>query len=417
MTATVVDSRERLFVAAPDLANHMRRHGPLPWQGGPARLIPLVEAAGLTGHGGAGFPTHRKLAAVAAGNRPVVVGNGAEGEPASAKDRTLMYRAPHLVLDGLQLAAEAVGATTAYLYAQAGPADAIRHALAARQAGRVDRIPVEVVVAGKRRLADPARVPAHEDRFVSGEASAVVSAIEGRAPLPRDKVRRIAVSGVRGRPTLVQNVETLAHLALVARHGPDWFRGRGTADEPGTFLATVTGAVATPGVYELPYGVPVAEALGRAGGSTVPLQAVLVGGYHGAWLPADALGAPLSRAGLRPWGAVPGAGVLVALPTGRCGLVEAARIAGYLGGQTAGQCGPCVNGLPRLAGTLHRLAHGPLHPSLPAEVARLSALVEGRGACNHPDGTVRFVRSTLTVFTSEVGAHLAGRCTNGRATR
>ena len=108
---------------------------------------------------------------------------------------------------------------------------------------------------------------------------------------------------------------------------------------------------------------------------------------------------------------MPGAGVLVALPAGRCGLVEAARIAGYLGGETAGQCGPCVNGLPRLAETLHRLAHGPLHPTLPAEVARLTTLVEGRGACNHPVGTVRFIRSSMNVFAQEVGAHLAGRCT------
>ena len=236
------------------------------------------------------------------------------------------------------------------------------------------------------------------DRFVSGEESAVVSAVEGRAPLPRDKFRMVVKSGVRGRPTLVQNVETLAHLALIARHGPTWFRSRGTAEEPGTFLATVNGAVGAPGVYELPYGVPVEEALARAGGTPVPLQALLVGGFHGAWLPPEAFGAPLSRAGLRPWGAVPGAGVLVALPLG--------------------QCGPCVNGLPRLATTLHRLAHGPLHPALPAEVARLSALVERRGACNHPDGTVRFIRSSMQIFAAEVTAHLAGRCSqHGRGTR
>ncbi|TMM35763.1 MAG: NADH-quinone oxidoreductase subunit F [Actinobacteria bacterium] len=404
MTATVVDSRARLIVAGPDLAEHVRRHGPVPWQGGPHRLIPLVEAAGLTGHGGAGFPTHRKLAAVAAGDRPVVVGNGAEGEPASAKDRTLLHHAPHLVLDGLQLAAECVGASRAYLYVQQAPAEAVRHALAQRRAARQDRIAVEVVVAA--------------DRFVSGEESAVVSAVEGRAPLPRDKFRMVVKSGVRGRPTLVQNVETLAHLALIARHGPTWFRSRGTAEEPGTFLATVNGAVGAPGVYELPYGVPVEEALARAGGTPVPLQALLVGGFHGAWLPPEAFGAPLSRAGLRPWGAVPGAGVLVALPLGRCGLIESARIAGYLAGETAGQCGPCVNGLPRLATTLHRLAHGPLHPALPAEVARLSALVERRGACNHPDGTVRFIRSSMQIFAAEVTAHLAGRCSqHGRGTR
>src|SRR5947209_6259554 len=253
MTATLVDSRERLLVAAADLDSHLRRHGPLPWQGGPYRLTHAVEAAALAGHGGAGFPTWRKLNAVAAGERPVVVANGAEGEPASGKDKALLCRAPHLVLDGLQLAAECVGATRAYLYLAPGPAvDAVRHALSERRRTRLDRLAVDVVVA--------------VDRFISGEESAVVAAVEGRKPLPRDKSRRVVKAGVKGRPTLVQNVETLAHLALVARHGPAWYRSRGTAEEPGTFLATVSGAVHSPGVYELPYGVPVEDALVRAGG-------------------------------------------------------------------------------------------------------------------------------------------------------
>jgi NADH:ubiquinone oxidoreductase subunit F (NADH-binding) len=244
---------------------------------------------------------------------------------------------------------------------------------------------------------------------------------------------RVTEAGVHGRPTLVQNVETLAHLALVARRGPAWFRAQGTAAEPGTFLATITGSVAAPGVYELPYGVPVEQAIAGAGGFTVPAQAFLVGGFHGAWLPAHAAATPLSRAGLRPWNASPGAGVLIALPAGRCGLAESARVAGYLAGQTAGQCGPCVNGLPRLADTLDRLARLDHHPrrasqvggafvgrvpGLSAEVARLCALVEGRGACQHPDGTVRFIRSSLTVFADEVRAHLAGSCTDpGRMPR
>jgi NADH:ubiquinone oxidoreductase subunit F (NADH-binding) len=140
-----------------------------------------------------------------------------------------------------------------------------------------------------------------------------------------------------------------------------------------------------------------------------------VGGFHGAWVPGGAVTAPVSRAGLAPWGASPGAGVLVALPQGRCGLVESARIAGYLGRQTAGQCGPCVNGLPRLADILDRLARRERHPGLPAEVARLCALVDGRGACRHPDGTARFIRSSLAAFADEVRAHLAGTCTYARS--
>ena len=383
MTTVTAARADLLGAPAPDIDTHLRRHGPLP---AVPDLIDLVGAAGLTGRGGAGFPTWRKMAAVAAaGNRAVVVANGVEGEPASAKDRTLLIRAPHLVLDGLHLAARAVGADRAYLYVRSGPGvDSIRRALAERR----DGIRTDVVEA--------------PNWFVAGEESAVVAGVEGKRPVPKDKLRRVVESGVHGRPTLVQNVETLAHVARIARWGPAWFRSRGSADEPGTFLATVSGAVTVPGVFEVAHGVPVGAVVAGAGGASEPLQAVLVGGYHGAWLPATALDAPLSRAGLAPFGASPGAGVLVALPASRCGLRESARIASYLAGQSAGQCGPCRNGLPRLAGALSGTAV--------TEVHRLTALVEGRGACRHPDGTVRFVRSSLHTFAAEVALHRAGRC-------
>jgi NADH:ubiquinone oxidoreductase subunit F (NADH-binding) len=214
---------------------------------------------------------------------------------------------------------------------------------------------------------------------------------------------------VGGAPTLVQNVETLAHLALIARHGAGWFRAAGQPDEPGTFLATVSGAVAAPGVVEAGYGVTLGELIRAAGGASSELAAILVGGYHGGWVPADPA-LPVSRAALAPFGASPGAGVVVALPVGSCGLVETARIAGYLAGESAGQCGPCVNGLPRLAGSLADLAARRARPGLPAEVDRLARLVEGRGACRHPDGTSRLIRSALRAFDADVAAHLAGRC-------
>ena len=387
-----------MAAAAPDLATHLDRNGPLPSLGRGA-LVGLLERAGLTGRGGAGFPTHRKLAAVMVrGSKPVVVANAAEGEPASAKDAALLRHAPHLVLDGLAHVAEAVGAGRAVLYAVEGePLEHARRALAQRSRAKVDRRRVEVVVA--------------PEAFISGEETALVSRVEGRDALPRDKTRMVVESGVDGRPTVVDNAETLAHVALIARLGPEWFRQAGTEREPGTMLTTVTGAVNAPGVYEVEHGTPLADVLQQAGGPAGRVQAVLVGGYHGAWLPAAALASTrLSRESLTPLGASPGAGVVVVLPEGQCGLAESARIATYLAGETAGQCGPCLNGLPAMAGTLRALARGDRDRHLVARTEWLARLVEGRGACHHPDGTVRMVRSALRTFAADVEAHQSGRC-------
>jgi len=387
--------RRVLPASLPDVAAHRNTHGPLPQ---PRDLIGLVGEAGLTGRGGAGFPTARKLAAVAATGRtrrPVVVANGTESEPASQKDRALLAHAPHLVLDGLHLVAEALRADRAIVYLPRVSGDRLAEQVAQRRAAGWDRLAVEIMVAPQG--------------FVVGEESAVVSAIEGGPAKPRDKRKLIVEAGVRGAPTLVQNVETLAHIALIARHGPTWFRERGTADEPGTFLVTVGGAVKTPGVYEHPLGASLGALLSAAGGPVGPLQAVLVGGYHGAWvLPDPEL--PVSRAALAAYGTGPGAGVVLPLPAEACGLAESARITRYLADQSAGQCGPCRNGLPHMADTLARLAQGSGGPGLVEEVRRMTALVTGRGACHHPDGTARFVRSTLLAFSAEVELHLAGRC-------
>lgn len=366
--------------AAPDLASHLARLGSLPPLGDRAALLAEVRASGLTGHGGAGFPTWRKLETVAAGHNPVVIANGAEGEPASSKDRALLETAPHLVLDGLRVAAAVTGATNAYAYVRASAAGALRRALAQRS----DPVRVEIVTAA--------------ESFISGQETAVVAAIEGARPVPRDVPDLVARQGVRGRPTLVQNVETLAHVALLVRRGAAWFREVGTPAQPGTFLATVSGAVRRPGVHEAAYGVPLSELISQAGGATEPVQAVLVGGYHGVWLPPAAFSAPMSAEGLAPWGATPGAGVVLALGRSESGLAVTARIAAYLAGEGARQCGPCLNGLPAIATVLGRMARGEQHPELPRQVEWLTRVVEGRGACHHPDGTARMVRSALEVF-------------------
>ena len=380
-----------LAVPTDDPAVHRRALGGIPWQG-PLRLLDAVEAAGLTGRGGAGFPVWRKMRAASASSRVTLIGNAAEGEPASAKDRTLLAKVPHLVLDGLQLAAEAVSAADVVLYLPAAAVPAVQALVRQRHSG--DRYAVRLV---------PVR-----PSFVAGQETAVASAVAGGRPIPRDGLVRLVDRGV-----LVQNVETLAHLALIARYGPGWFRAVGTPDEPGTFLATVSGAVGMPGVYEVAHGTPLGDLLGRAGGVTEPLRAVLVGGFHGAWVP-PLPDLAISRSALRGYDATPGAGVVVALRESTCGLLAASHIATYLAGERVGQCGPCENGLPRMAGTLERLAHRDRDPSLPAQVERLARLVTGRGACRHPDGTARFVRSTMRFFADEVDRHLGGDCVQDR---
>jgi NADH:ubiquinone oxidoreductase subunit F (NADH-binding) len=386
----------RLLPQAPeDLRAHLSRYGTVPYRGRPRILIGDVEASGLTGRGGAAFPVHRKLAAVAGarGSRKVIVANGSESEPASRKDELLLRIAPHLVLDGLQLAAEAVGATEAHLYLHAAPGPQILRALAERASRRLDPLPVTITQA--------------PPRFLAGQETALVNRLGGGPALPTFQPPRVSERGLGGAPTLVQNVETLAHLAQIARYGPRWFRAVGTEAEPGSMLTTVYRPGAKTQIHEVPAGLPLRALLGD-GQDT---QAWLVGGYHGAWLPLpDAAGLTLDRASLRRYGAAPGAGVLAALPADRCGLTETARIVGYLAAESAGQCGPCLNGLPRIAAALNELAGAGHRKQVRADLERWAGLVIGRGACNHPDGTVRFVRSALRVFAPEIARHARGQC-------
>ncbi|MDX6287230.1 MAG: hypothetical protein QOG53_2715 [Frankiales bacterium] len=381
------------------LAEHVRRHGLLPTWGrhrGEHPLLALVDESGLRGRGGAGFPTAAKWRGVVGRVRPVVVANGAEGEPAISKDACLLRHNPHLVLDGAQLAAIAVRAVevVVWIAASNGRETAVRAALAERKAARVDRIRMRVVIA--------------PEQFLSGEKSAVVRGINGGPALPQATIPRVSERGVAGRPTLVQNVETLAHVALLARYGAPWFRSTGTPDEPGSLLATVFGAVATPGVYEAGLGTPLRAVIDLAGGATSEPAAYLLGGYHGAWLPATAQDVPLTHRDVRAAGGSLGAGLVVALPHNSCGLRETARVVRYLSDSSAKQCGPCMFGLDAIAGNLEALAAGVANESTIAAVERWSGMILGRGGCKHPDGTIRFVRSALTVFAEDVVAHADG---------
>lgn len=383
----------RLLAAGdPTLATHLARFGPLPAVRDAEAIIGELERSGLAGRGGAAFPTWRKIASAAeSGRAGVVVANGSEGEPLSAKDATLLHHAPHLVIDGLLLVARALGASEMQLVTTAAQLPPVQRAIS------------------ERRDAGVIRLRQTEDRFVSGEASAVVNAIERGRAIPRDHVVRLTVSGIGRRPTLVLNVETLAHLALILRFGASWFRSAGSDDDPGTRLLTVTGPDGSV-VIEAAGGTTLGTTLRAAGVDPTTVRALLVGGYHGAWVASEALDAPLSAAGLAPFGAGPGAGILMVLSRGQCGLTRTAEIARYLAGQSAGQCGPCANGLPEISDVMARVARRDRDASLPRQLRELAGLVTGRGACHHPDGTARMVMSALDAFDHDVRAHALGLC-------
>jgi NADH:ubiquinone oxidoreductase subunit F (NADH-binding) len=383
------------------LSGHERLHGPLPLRGPsgrdrPERLIGIVERSGLTGRGGAGFPTARKMRSVAQRRGPaVVVANGAEGEPASAKDRLLLTHLPHLVLDGITLAADAVGAREAYLcvHRQEGRLLAsLQDAAAARDEAGIDPVPITVV-----------GIPG---RYVSSEQTAIVQFLSGGPAKPTFTPPRLDERGLRGRPTLENNVETLAHLALIARYGDRWFRGIGLPSAPGSALVTVSGDIARPGVYEIELGIPIGAVIMMAGGPIQRPQAILVGGYFGGWMPAErAWPIPLSQPTLRAAGGAMGAGILVCLPPAACGLAETARVVRYLAEETAGQCGPCVFGLPALADALAGLAFQGGRGRALGQIAGLLPIIEGRGACRHPDGATQLVRSALQTFIADARWH------------
>jgi NADH:ubiquinone oxidoreductase subunit F (NADH-binding) len=327
-----------------------------------------------------------------------------ESEPASDKDKVLLTRAPHLVLDGAQFVAAMSGADRIVVCTPTGRdgvARAVNHALAERAASRY--ILVSEV------LACP------PDRFISGEESALVRWIEDGQALPAFRPDKGTPLMIGRRQALVHNAETLAHIALIARRGPGQFRARGLPEEPGTCLVTIGGAVDHPGVVEVDRGTPLRDIVAR-GTPSEPHQAFLVGGYGGTWIGPEDFATPYASMSLRTIGAMAGVGVIVALGPTTCGVAESARIARYLAGQSAGQCGPCVFGLPAIADDMALLARGQADPALTERLRRRLSVVNGRGACRHPDGAVGMVRSALTVFAADVAAHERGApCAQSRA--
>lgn len=388
-------------------ADHLERLGRTPNGAAAEGSIPVLEASGLLGRGGAGFPVGRKWCSVAGqtGGRPIVLVNGAEGEPLSSKDRTLLRLRPHLVLDGAGLAADAIGADRIVLYLGAAQHDgraAIRRAVAERADGR---LAIDLVDA--------------PDSYVAGEESAAVHFVNDGDARPTATAARPYERGVAGRPTLVQNVESLACAALISRFGDGWYREAGRAATPGTALVTVSGG-ARDGVREIELGTTIGELADEAGedagtgmwpgtgaGAGAGAQdAVLLGGYFGGWLPASqAWDTPLDPVTLRAAGSAFGCGIVAFLGRDRCGVQATSRIVDWMAGQSAAQCGPCVFGLRAIADATARVAGGVAESSDLERIERWAGQLAGRGACRHPDGAAGQLLSSLRVFRREWELH------------
>ncbi len=408
----------RLLPAGPqgallDLRSHasfLHQFGPLPAiappkAGRPGSLVHELEISGLRGRGGGWFPTARKVHAVvesaaarrawSSGRRPVALANAMEGEPASSKDLVLLQTSPHLVLDGLQAMALTIGADRAQIALHRGsPAiPSVQRALAERD----DEISIDLITPPSRYVASEESALAHW----AGDGLALP--VAGGRP---------SLRGVSGRPTAVHNVETLAHIGLIARFGGEWFARVGVPSAPGTSLVTVGGAVASPGVIEVATGTPISEIIKRCNGFSHEVSGFLTGGYGGSWVSRLALEqAVWSPESIAEAGGVIGAGVLWALDGRVCPIRELERVATWMAGESAGQCGPCRFGLPSIASDLHVLSRPDTQLD---DLHRINArlpLVQQRGGCKHPDGVARFVSTGLHVFHEELAHHLKGHCT------
>lgn len=379
-------------------SRHRAIHGELPRRR-PTELGTELERSGLRGRGGGAFPLAAKLAAVRRGaGSPVLVINGSEGEPMSSKDRLLLWYAPHLIIDGAVSLAAAAGADELlFCIDELEPRihQSLRREIRQRAESRRLRMQIVETPHG----------------YVSGHESAIVHWHNDRIATPLSNPPRVSERGIARRPTLVANVETVAHAALIARRGANWFRTLGTDADPGTALITLSGAVRNPGVYEVAHGEPLTSLIDQAGGAPEPIRAWLLGGYAGGWIDAGNMSRlRLSPAELRPFGARLGAGVVVALGTTACPVAEVTHVTDWLSRQSTGQCGPCFNGLASIADAVASIRDGD-DPRALKRIVRWCDMVTGRGACAHPDGTADFVSTALRVFTPELLDHARfGRC-------
>ncbi len=380
------------------LGEHIEVHGPLNLPGKRGNqawadaMLHELEISGLTGRGGGRFPTATKVAYVASQRRKGrMVVNLMEGEPASQKDSVLAAFAPHLILDGAQVLAALIGADRIVI-------------CIADDNDRIAQL-MERAIADRRGLDErPMEIERPHGRYVASEETALAHFFDEGASLPRFRPSRPSPVIAKGRVLLVDNAETCANVGLIARHGGQWWSSGDATHSPESTLVTISGAVDAPGVFEVALGTSLGDivALARPRGG---IAGILLGGYGGTWVSPSALDSPYSPSGMAAHGGNLGAGIVVVLGADVCPIAETARIARWMANESAGQCGPCLFGLPRMAGQIEALATGRHSANADRSLLDLTDILEGRGACAHPDGVIRMVRSALHVFADDVATH------------
>ena len=370
-----------------------------------AQVVDLVEAAGLTGKGGAGFPTHRKMRFMLAqpGHPKYLILNGSEHEPGSFKDRYLLEHYAPTVLEGALILAHAVQATHIIIAInQASPTciQQMTGALAAARAGGVDFATITI---------DVVAVP---DIYIVGEESALLEVIEGRTPLPRKKPPYPIERGVYGAPTLIHNIETAAHLPVIVSSGPSAYRALGRNNN-GITLCTLGEELVRPGVHEIPLGTPLREVLQQWGGglsSGLPIKAVQPGGPSAGFLAAADFDLPLDAQVLREHGSALGCAAIRAFSVATCMVQEISTILEFFAHGSCGQCPRCRMETSMLHTIVQRVLTGGGNPALLGQVDKLIELAKGQGICTLIDMPVAPLKSGLRLFADEFEAHLGGSC-------
>jgi NADH-quinone oxidoreductase subunit F len=375
----------------------------------PAAILPTIEAAALRGLGGAGFPTHRKWRAVAAQPGPGkwIIANGNEDEPGTFKDRFLLAETPHQVIEGALIAALATGAATIALYVNPREAATVRTLRDA--AAQWEGHPLLAEVAAAIGEAVSLRVAESSGLYIGGEETAAVASVQGGFPFPALKPPFPAEHGVHGAPTLVNNVETLAHAGHIMAQGSAWYRGLGLGDATGTKLFSLSGDVLRPGLHELPMGTSLRSLVFDHGGGMLGgrgFKAVFTGGPSNTLLTARDLDVAMDFDSLRDRGSRLGTGAMIVVGTGTSILRKTAEYVAFFAASSCGQCPPCKVGTFQVARLLERLEAGHGRPGDLDAMRNLAALLPGSGLCGLVDGAATVLASSLATFPEEYAAAL-----------